>query len=69
MHAEAIQHLFSDSFIRTIPSVPELHRFNPGRLADFHRRWRIALRPETDKMYSAITHRNYIIYPHGDFVK
>ena len=28
MHAEAIQHLFSDSFIRTIPSVPELHRFS-----------------------------------------
>lgn len=37
-------------------------------LADFHRRWRISLRPETDKMYSAITHRNYIIYPPDGFV-
>ena len=82
MHAEAITHLLrqpplrsiSGSFIRTIPSVPELHRFNPSAaecsagLADFHRRWRISLRPETDKMYSAITHRNYIIYPPDGFV-
>ncbi len=53
----------SASFIRTIPSVSELHRFSrTKRVADFDRRWRLSLRPETDKLLTPQRLIYYITY-------